>query len=94
VFARFRQLGSARQVLISLAAEQMHFPRPSDSKTLVSVDWTAIRYLNVISILKNPFYAGAYAYWALRQIVRKYPPLPAPGAQSPLAPALAPLQRQ
>ena len=62
VFARFRQLGSARQVLLSLTAEQMHFPRPSDGKTLVSFDWTAIRYRNVISVLKNPFYAGAYAY--------------------------------
>lgn len=62
VFARFRQLGSARQVLLSLTAEQMHFPRPSDGKTLVSFDWTPIRYRNVISILKNPFYAGVYAY--------------------------------
>jgi hypothetical protein len=40
----------------------MHFPRPSDGKTLVSFDWTPIRYRNIISILKNPFYAGAYAY--------------------------------
>ena len=55
VFARFRQLGSARQVLISLTSEQMHFPRPSDGKTLVNFDWTPIRYRNVISILKNPF---------------------------------------
>ena len=62
VFARFRQLGSARQALLSLAGEQMHFPRPSDGKTMVSFDWTPIRYRNVISILKNPFYAGAYAY--------------------------------
>jgi excisionase family DNA binding protein len=62
VFARFRQLVSARQVLLSLTAEQMHFPRPSDGRTLVSFDWTPIRYRNVISILKNPFYAGAYAY--------------------------------
>jgi DNA invertase Pin-like site-specific DNA recombinase len=62
IFARFRQHGSARQVLLSLAAEQMHFPRPSDGKTLVSVEWTPIRYRSVISILKNPFYAGAYAY--------------------------------
>lgn len=62
VFARFRQLGSARQVLLSLTAEGMHFPRPSDGKTMVSFDWTPIRYRNVISILKNPFYAGAYAY--------------------------------
>jgi hypothetical protein len=62
VFARFRQLTSARQVLLSLTAEKMHFPRPSDGKTLVSFDWTPIRYRNIISILKNPFYAGVYAY--------------------------------
>jgi DNA invertase Pin-like site-specific DNA recombinase len=42
IFARFRQYGSARQVLLSLAAEQMHFPRPSDGKTLVNVEWTPI----------------------------------------------------
>ena len=62
IFARFREHGSARQVLLSLAAEQMHFPRPSNGKKLVSVEWTPIRYRSVISILKNPFYAGAYAY--------------------------------
>ena len=62
VFARFRQLSSARQVLLSLTAEQMHFPRPSDGRSLVSFDWTPIRYRNIISILKNPFYAGAYVY--------------------------------
>jgi DNA invertase Pin-like site-specific DNA recombinase len=62
IFARFRQYGSARQVLLSLAAEQVHFPRPSDGKKLVNVEWTPIRYRSVISILKNPFYAGAYAY--------------------------------
>src|SRR3954469_22841060 len=62
IFARFREHGSARQVLLSLTAEQMHFPRPSDGKTLVSFEWTPIRYRSVISILKNPFYAGAYAY--------------------------------
>jgi Recombinase/Resolvase, N terminal domain len=62
VFARLRQLVSARQVLLSLTAEQMHFPRPSDGRTLVNFDWTPIRYRNIISILKNPFYAGAYAY--------------------------------
>lgn len=62
VFARFRQLASARQTHLSLAAEQVNFPRPSDGKKLVSFDWTPIRYRNVISLLKNPFYAGAYIY--------------------------------
>lgn len=62
IFARFRKLGSARQAFLSLAAEQVHFPRPSDGKKMVAFDWTPIRYKNVISVLKNPFYAGAYAY--------------------------------
>jgi hypothetical protein len=62
IFARFRQLGSARQVLLSIIAEGIHFPRPSDGKKLVTFDWTPVRYRNVISVLKNPFYAGAYAY--------------------------------
>jgi len=62
IFARFRELGSARQVLLSMVAKQVHFPRPSDGKTLVAFEWTPIRYCNVITVLKNPFYAGAYAY--------------------------------
>jgi DNA invertase Pin-like site-specific DNA recombinase len=62
IFARFRRLGSARQVLLSMLAEGIHFPRPSDGKKLVAFDWTPVRYRNVISVLKNPFYAGAYAY--------------------------------
>jgi hypothetical protein len=62
ILARFRQLGSARQVFLSMLAEQVHFPRPSDGKKLVAFEWAPIRYRNVISVLKNPFYAGAYAY--------------------------------
>ena len=62
VFERFRQLGSARQTHLSLTAEGVFFPRPSGAARLTSFDWTPIRYRNVIGILKNPFYAGAYVY--------------------------------
>ncbi|MBV6272785.1 recombinase family protein [Alcaligenaceae bacterium CGII-47] len=62
IFTRFRERGSARQAFLALQAEQVYFPRPTDGRTLVSFDWTLIRYRNVISVLKNPFYAGAYAY--------------------------------
>ena len=62
IFARFRELNSARQVLLSMAADRVHFPRPSDGKRMIAFDWTPIRYRNVISVLKNPFYAGVYAY--------------------------------
>ena len=44
-----------------MMADEVH-PRPSDGKKLVAFAWTPIRYRNVISVLKNPFYAGAYAY--------------------------------
>ncbi|MER9606793.1 recombinase family protein, partial [Mesorhizobium sp. M0243] len=62
IFSRFRELGSARQVLISLTADNFHFPRPSDGRKTVSFDWVPVRYRSVISILKNPFYAGVYVY--------------------------------
>jgi DNA invertase Pin-like site-specific DNA recombinase len=62
VFSRFRQLGSARQVLLSMTADRIHFPRPSDEGRMTRIEWMPIRYRNVISILKNPFYAGVYVY--------------------------------
>ena len=62
IFARFRELGSARQVLLSMKADQIHFPRPSDEGRMTSFDWQPTRYRNVIAVLKNPFYAGVYVY--------------------------------
>ena len=62
VFQKFRELGSARQVLLWMASQNVHFPYPSDGRTLTSFEWRPIRYRNVISILKNPFYTGVYAY--------------------------------
>jgi DNA invertase Pin-like site-specific DNA recombinase len=62
VFEKFRELGSARQVLLWMASQNIHFPYPSNGRALTSFEWRPIRYRNVISILKNPFYAGVYAY--------------------------------
>jgi DNA invertase Pin-like site-specific DNA recombinase len=62
IFQKFRELGSARQVLLWMTLQNIHFPYPSDGRTLTSFEWRPIRYRNVISILKNPFYAGVYAY--------------------------------
>lgn len=62
IFARFRELGSARQVLLSMKTDQIHFPRPSDEGRMTSFTWLPIRYRNVIAVLKNPFYAGVYVY--------------------------------
>jgi hypothetical protein len=54
IFERFRKLGGARQVMLSMSADQIGFPRPLDGKELVSFDWTPIRYRDVMSVLKNP----------------------------------------
>ena len=62
VFQKFRELGSARQVLLWMTSQIIHFPYPTDGRTLTSFEWRPIRYRNVIAILKNPFYAGVYAY--------------------------------
>jgi hypothetical protein len=62
VFARFSECGSARQVLLGMTADRVHFPRPCDGKRMTALEWCPIRYRNIISVLKNPFYAGAYAY--------------------------------
>ena len=62
IFKRFRELGSGRQVLLAMTADRIHFPRPSDEGRMTSFTWLPIRYRNVMSVLKNPFYAGAYVY--------------------------------
>lgn len=62
VFCKFQELGSARQVLRWMRDEEVHFPRPSDGKQTISFDWRPARYRSIIALLKNPFYAGAYAY--------------------------------
>ena len=62
VFDKFRELGSARQVLLWLTREELHLPRPEDGRRMTGFAWRPARYRGVISLLKNPFHAGAYAY--------------------------------
>lgn len=64
VFRLFDRLGSARQVLLRMRADGLLFPRPADGKRLTrgQVEWRPPAYRNIISVLRNPLYAGAYAY--------------------------------
>jgi DNA invertase Pin-like site-specific DNA recombinase len=62
VFRLFERFESARQVHQHMCSERLLFPRPVDGKRLVAMRWIAPAYRNVISVLQNPFYAGAYAY--------------------------------
>jgi DNA invertase Pin-like site-specific DNA recombinase len=62
IFRLFERLGSARQVLLHMRRDGLTFPRPTDRKHPPHRIWRAPVYRSVISVLRNPFYAGAYAY--------------------------------
>lgn len=62
VFRAFARLGSARQVLLHMRKERLLLPCPKDSKRFGEVSWRLPTYGRVITLLRNPFYAGAYAY--------------------------------
>ncbi len=61
-FRLFERFGSATQVLLHMRREKMLFPRPVDGRSTSELAWRAPVYRNIISVLQNPFYAGAYAY--------------------------------
>ena len=62
VFRLYERHGSARQVMMHMRREGLLFPRPADAKQLTTLIWRTPCYRNIISVLRNPFYAGAYAY--------------------------------
>ena len=62
VFRLFDRFGSARQVLLHMRSEKLLFPRPADGKRQDRIAWREPVYRNIIAVLQNPFYAGAYAY--------------------------------
>jgi DNA invertase Pin-like site-specific DNA recombinase len=62
VFAKFRELGSARQVLLWYRQEGLPLPTHRLANQGVEVVWRLPVYNRVLSILKNPVYAGAFAY--------------------------------
>jgi len=64
VFSLFDRLGSARKVLVRMHADGLSFPRPADGKRLTrgQLEWRSPAYRNIITVLQNPIYAGAYAY--------------------------------
>jgi DNA invertase Pin-like site-specific DNA recombinase len=60
VFRRFDQLGSARQVVVSLRADGLGLPR-RDIRT-GKIAWAQANYPAVHDILIHPGYAGVFAY--------------------------------
>jgi hypothetical protein len=59
VFAKFFELGSARQVMLWMRGAGMKLPANRSRRQVV---WKEPNYDDVYRILTNPVYAGAYAY--------------------------------
>ena len=70
VFRKFAELGSVRQVYFWLDRQQMELPVVLGTKDAREKGWQAARYHAVLSILKNPVYAGAYVYGRKKTITR------------------------
>jgi len=62
VFAKFVELGSARQVLLWFRQERVTLPRHRGVGVDQEVAWELPVYGGIIKLLQNPLYAGAYAY--------------------------------
>lgn len=65
LFAKFFELGSARQVMLWLRAEQI--PVPANRDRHGTVVWKDATASAVYGVLTNPTYAGAYAYGRTKQ---------------------------
>ena len=62
VFTKFRELGSARQVLLWYQEQNLTLPTNLPSSGGRKVTWRSATYSRILSILKNPVYAGAFVY--------------------------------
>lgn len=61
-FSKMTELGSARQVLLWLRREKIAFPTLPRDRAQCRLVWKLPVYNNVLALLTNPLYAGAYAY--------------------------------
>lgn len=62
VFSKMTELGSARQVLLWFRREKITLPAFHREQREYRPVWKLPTYHNILEILTNPLYAGAYAY--------------------------------
>ena len=62
VFRKFAELASARQLYYWLRERLITLPAIRGAGTAQHIVWKQPRYHSLLSLLKNPIYAGAYAY--------------------------------
>jgi DNA invertase Pin-like site-specific DNA recombinase len=62
IFRKFAELGSVRQVLLWYQQETVSVPSPRFGAQGWTLEWKPPVYNTVMAMLRNPIYAGAYAY--------------------------------
>src|SRR6266852_1863829 len=70
IFRKFAELGSVRQVFFWLDQQRFELPVVRGPGEVREIVWQPARYHAVLSVLKNPVYAGAYAYGRSKTVVR------------------------
>jgi DNA invertase Pin-like site-specific DNA recombinase len=70
IFRKFAELGSVRQVFFWLDRQHIQLPVVRGPEEVREIVWQPARYHSVLSVLKNPVYAGAYVYGRSKTIVR------------------------
>jgi DNA invertase Pin-like site-specific DNA recombinase len=62
VLRKFRELGSARQVLLWAVQGDLQLPVMRQSQLGARIEWQSPAYHTVLEILRHPVYAGAYVF--------------------------------
>ena len=62
VFAKFREMGSARQVFLWYCQERIPLPHVKPGTSGREIAWRLPVYNHIIHMLKNPSYAGAFVH--------------------------------
>lgn len=70
VFRKFRELGSARQVLLWLLDSDVKLPVMRWNRVHYRIEWQNPAYHTVLQILQHPMYAGAYVFGRTGQRTR------------------------
>jgi DNA invertase Pin-like site-specific DNA recombinase len=62
LFRKFGELGSARQVFLWARQVELKLPVVQRNLAVCKIQWRAPAYHSVLQVLRNPIYAGAYAF--------------------------------
>jgi excisionase family DNA binding protein len=62
IFRKFGELGSARQVLLWALEAKIQLPVLSRGPRGMCIEWRPPAYHNVLLMIRNPIYAGAYVF--------------------------------